>query len=646
MGIPERQNFIQKRSCTDILFLVFFIVNAIGVFAISIVGFMNGDISLYFKPSNSQGELCGHDSQVASQNFLYYFDITKCIAGITNVFSVSNCPTKSVCIDKCPEVNKILDSNDGKFCLPGTATQDITTTSGKCPTYLLKTKPILNRCFPDIESIANFPNNLGVNADDINGLEKFTDYFFNFAKIGDTILRNLYAFRLWTLLYVAASIIICLIVIYISSFLSMPLLIFVLIAGYGFYGAGLYLTVSEYIKAKNDSYSPPAKFVENMNFSAQTSRNFYLGIIIALTIGLIIHLILTCLMGSSLRFVCECLQKTSKILLKCPSIIVLPILCNLFQLAMIVWIVGSSFYLWSVNEKEFKILDSNSSFGVTCDSKTYNPVCIFFGYKNENNFKLYLIYIAFGAIWFYFFIQGCMKFTISYCYAIFYWMSNKEISNIPFMVALKSISILIKYHIGSIALGSFLIAILYFIQIMLDYLKRNQASDKPLLKFFISCLQCILGCCQKIIEVLTENAYIEIAISGNNFCVSAKKALSVVIDMPAKFASLLFTIKIIVFMNIIFVSGAIAIITHYHSKYLPQIDTPMVILVSNFIIALIISSIMLEVYSFGSRTLFFCVGEDLKLNDGTPEKPYKIWKGMKKILNIHEEEPIKNTQKA
>jgi hypothetical protein len=40
--------------------------------------------------------------------------------------------------------------------------------------------------------------------------------------------------------------------------------------------------------------------------------------------------------------------------------------------------------------------------------------------------------------------------------------------------------------------------------------------------FVVKCAACLVACFERIIRFLTENAYIMMAITGNNFCVSAR----------------------------------------------------------------------------------------------------------------------------
>lgn len=96
---------------------------------------------------------------------------------------------------------------------------------------------------------------------------------------------------------------------------------------------------------------------------------------------------------------------------------------------------------------------------------------------------------------------------------------------------------------GSIAFGSLLIAIVVFIRFLLEIL-TNQLKQKTLgmdqqaaaIKFVLQCASCYIACFERIIRFLTTNAYIMMAISGKNFCESAKESFYLVLRSTMQFA--------------------------------------------------------------------------------------------------------------
>lgn len=78
------------------------------------------------------------------------------------------------------------------------------------------------------------------------------------------------------------------------------------------------------------------------------------------------------------------------------------------------------------------------------------------------------------------------------------------------------------YHVGSLACGSFILALIIFARIWAYIIEKsaNAIGDKKV-ECLMKCIQCCLTCLEKTIEYLNSAAYSYMAVSGNNFFSSA-----------------------------------------------------------------------------------------------------------------------------
>lgn len=79
-------------------------------------------------------------------------------------------------------------------------------------------------------------------------------------------------------------------------------------------------------------------------------------------------------------------------------------------------------------------------------------------------------------------------------------------------------------HFGSLALGSFIIAVIEFIRIVFYYIAERAieaSGENPLVKCIVRCAECLLKCIEKIVDYINTCAYAYMAVSGENFCTSA-----------------------------------------------------------------------------------------------------------------------------
>lgn len=68
-----------------------------------------------------------------------------------------------------------------------------------------------------------------------------------------------------------------------------------------------------------------------------------------------------------------------------------------------------------------------------------------------------------------------------------------------------------RYHFGSLAFGSLIIAIIQFFRFLLEQFVQNVKKSKNKLALYITnCMRCCLACIEKFVKYLTANAYIEV----------------------------------------------------------------------------------------------------------------------------------------
>eukprot|EP00913_Durusdinium_trenchii_P032230 g30178.t1 len=123
-----------------------------------------------------------------------------------------------------------------------------------------------------------------------------------------------------------------------------------------------------------------------------------------------------------------------------------------------------------------------------------------------------------------------------------------------------------RYHLGSLAFGSFIIAVIQFIRYLMNYFeKQAKAQKNRVMALILRCLQCCMYCFEQCIRFLNKNlglsgedaegfklmahhrtywaqglsrnAYIQIALMGTNFCTSAKAAFFLILRNALRFGT-------------------------------------------------------------------------------------------------------------
>lgn len=132
----------------------------------------------------------------------------------------------------------------------------------------------------------------------------------------------------------------------------------------------------------------------------------------------------------------------------CCSAFFIPFYISIMQLIFIVFWVAVILYLFSSNTGKIESF-AGTPFGMVV--------------WNESNQKLIIFYL-FGLLWVINFFAGLGAFWVSSTAAIWYFESGNPTSPVTRSFCRSF------YHLGSIAFGSLLIAIVMFIRIVLEYI--------------------------------------------------------------------------------------------------------------------------------------------------------------------------------
>jgi solute carrier family 44 (choline transporter-like protein), member 2/4/5 len=180
---------------------------------------------------------------------------------------------------------------------------------------------------------------------------------------------------------------------------------------------------------------------------------------------------------------------------------------------------------------------------------------------------------------------------------------------------------LTRYHLGSIAFGSLIIAIMQMIKILFEYIRRKYADaigDSMITKVLVCCVRCCIWYLDAAVKHITKNAYIQIAITGNNFCQSAWLSFFLMVRNAGRFTVVDGIGYVLMFVGkatVLITSGWIAYLILMNEKHLKEnLQSPIFPVVIVVFIAYLISSIFISVFSFSATTILHCFIVDSELS--------------------------------
>ncbi|VEL11545.1 unnamed protein product [Protopolystoma xenopodis] len=694
---------IKNRSCTDIICLIIFLLFICGHCFVAYFAFSKGDPRILMKPADSQGRLCG-EGILVNKTKLFFFDLLSCARmGPAVVFT--GCPTPQVCVSTCPTTNWVFLTLAAEERLPGVkpdaekradqlicidsfdARANLSTSidqlvqSDTCAAYYVASGDLFNRCLPrflldGIRETGLLIDETGRQLIDASGKNVTAQdtakgnvallAFLTVANHATLVVADLVASWYWILTCIligaVAAFIYCLLLRFFVGFVIWLTLVLFFIF---FAGSTTYCFVEYFLFANTTA---DGRFIISTQLSTYLSlKEFWLGLAIVGCILTGIVLIILIFLRTRISLAVAILGEASKVIMAIPTAMIYPIFPFLLELGVIALWLAITVYLAATGHRMFskiQIPSTNALFAESviqagpptvdwlpqnasvkdCGMDLSNPEalgCQFVKYGG-NAWSFYLqAYNLFMAFWLFVFLSGLSQMVLAGAIASWYWAWEKP-KDVPVFPVLISFLRTCRYHLGTVAFGSLLIAIVMLIRALIAMLRRQLAGKTNCPARFVLCIcACCFWCLDKVLRFITKNAYIVTAILGKSFCPAAANAFFLilrnclrllVVDSVTGF--FLFIGKLVVTVGAgtlayFFFNGTIQF-ADLRTNSLNYFYVPIiVVIVGTFAVA----SLFFSVFSFTVDVLFICVMEDLERNDGTENKPYFMSKQLMKVLS-------------
>ncbi|XP_014369456.2 choline transporter-like 2 isoform X4 [Papilio machaon] len=683
---PDFKGPVHNRSCTDILWLIVFILFLCAWGYVGYYGMTNGNVEKLLAPIDSRGHRCGMDSGLEDRKYLMFFDLTRCLSPGT---PITGCPTQQICVNKCPDETIVFPTritNAASFeqvrnkmvCTDDVSVSTMTYTqalenikAGKCASFVLRSQPVVGRCFPfisEVMAVIHDVNDNLANMDENQVLEQLSK-LIQFDQLSSQIVQDLVQSRWYMAGAMLAVVVLCFIYILLLRWLVAPV-VWLSIAGlHVLFGFSIYLCYKNYIYYRDN----PVSLIQTTNLkgyaqSIFTKQETWMTLLVVLAIALTILLFIIIFLRSRIVIAIALIREGSKAVTAIKSTVLFPIFPWLVQCAAIAYGVLVLMYLLSIGEPAFRVVNLNNDTScdcsgvytedyVSCDPATFTlkcrdtsagagalatcrlASCHFTGLDGPHSIVYLHLVNLLGFFWTMFFISGVADMMLASTFSTWYWTTNKK--NLPFFTLTAGIYRTLRYHLGTVALGSLIIAIVRVIRVILEYIDHKiKKFDNSFTRCILCFCKCFFWCLENFLKFINKNAYIMCAVHGKNFCSSARDAFSLLMRNIVRVVVLDKVTDFIFFLSKLLISIGVGFAVYYllqvnylyevtrgerlHHNYIPAV----ILSVATYLIC----TIFFNVYSMAVDTLFLCFLEDCERNDGSAEKPYAMSKNLMKIL--------------
>ncbi|CAF1292237.1 unnamed protein product [Adineta steineri] len=614
------------------------------------------------------------------------------------------CPTKQVCVKNCPTKTshfKFDNYHANRVCTYDVGDDNLNdeelVKSGECATYIIASKPLFGRCIPEhlqnlASSLIEAPDTNGTiqpiydsNGERLNGSKldqgvKYLVDILNLKEIASFLVEDFTTSWQYILIALGFAAIISFVWIVLMRWFAKPLVWLAIILFIVLLAIVSGLSFFEFIqlRSKNDNQIlSEFKFVADANYYRSLPIT-WLVIAIISTLFLIISILILLALFKRLRIALAVLQEASKAVGYNFFSLFWPFIPFLLQIGIFAYWAVVAVYLATAGKPIYRVsfnetLDnsSNTNVGEICDRSTWNSSgglngdCVFweYGYDPQidldsvlngtgRHFKSFIsfvnqnqwlpqLYSAFMLFWLTAFVVGFGELVLAGVYARYYW--DRERFGVPCSSLFSSLIRALVFHMGTIAFGSLIIAIVKVIRTILEYFERK-VKDKTgkVAKCLFCCCRCCLLCLEKFLKFLNRNAYIITAIYGSGFLTSARRAFRIIISNPLRLLVIDKTCDFLIFLGKLCITAGIGILAFFFfthriaqaANYVPELHYYFIPLLLIILGTYIVASCFFSVYSMAVDTLFICALEDMKMKDDNPNHHVMMSKGLRRVFRV------------
>mmetsp|Transcript_30222 Transcript_30222/g.87842 ORF Transcript_30222/g.87842 Transcript_30222/m.87842 type:complete len:750 (-) Transcript_30222:1176-3425(-) len=260
-----------------------------------------------------------------------------------------------------------------------------------------------------------------------------------------------------------------------------------------------------------------------------------------------------------------------------------------------------------------------------------------FSWSSETQYSL--IYHFFSLLWNNAFLMGYNQVVLAGVCATWYFTTpNQNGKRHPQGAVCRWLCWSIVYHMGSIAFGSLVLAVVQLVKWILAWLaaQTEWARDHPteackhlcccgigglcsnvtaMNRAYIGVLSCLgyaVTCFEKFVKFLSEKAYIQVALVGKNFCQSSWSAFTLVLRNAGRIAALGGMVPAMRFLGLVLMTLTAGVVGFFSSVgiYDARLSSPIGPTVLGCFAGFVVGGEVLDVFAISVDTILQCFVAD------------------------------------
>ncbi|XP_057539519.1 choline transporter protein 1-like isoform X1 [Amaranthus tricolor] len=650
----------QNRKCRDVVFLVTFVAFWIGMIVNSSFGFNKGNPLRLNHGLDYKGNLCGdrHANPNLRELELRYWVNPNQVheSGLKNsAFKLAD--ARSICLLDCPipaedSLNWVCDYPDGDIQLTldewidrnydyfEFLTSDMRNSSlqlqGPCYPVIYPSVNVFWSCQfiarPSNMSLRHWQQMGGVNIND--GLE-IDNTIHKTINSRSAVLKRYMADigKSWPVLIVCGGIL--------PLFLSVIWLLLIrhFVSGMPWITVVLFnilvisVTMFFYLKAGwmgNDAVTPivgehdPYVHVYGRELTHLRVAAIVMTAVMGIAILASIAIVRRILMATSV------LKVAAKVIGEVQALMIFPVIpYAILAIFYMIWL-SAAFHLFSSGEVRQNNCESNccaydlGSKRVSCER------CCGYSIHYTPHIGIAILFHMLGGYWATHFFIACSSTVIAGSVASYYWARGDTSPDITFLPVFASMKRLLRYNLGSVALGSLILSFVESIRFILESVRRKikvsyTTPDNWFGKMVHHSSKCCLKCVEWTIKSVNRYAYIMIAITGKSFFKSSAIATELIMNNILRIGKVNVIGDVILSLGKLCVSlssvlfGFLMLDTHRYKSAHNKISSPLFPVLACWALGYVVATLFFGVVEMSIDTIILSFCQDAEEHQGNAQ---------------------------
>lgn len=339
------------------------------------------------------------------------------------------------------------------------------------------------------------------------------------------------------------------------------------------------------------------------------------------------------------------IQETTMAIKDMPLIMLWPLFPSAFILVMLVYFLYAACFIGSMGEvKPHHVeaaalanlgnLTSPTLFNnkTIVDTKAFSPL---------DMQPVFQIYNLFMVMWTMGLINAISFTTMAGAFCRWYWSRGDTRMKETFPLC-RSYGRVMQYHMGTMAVGSFILAAISLVRFILMYLeKRTRAAQRnnKCVKTLFKVVHCMLFIFDRCLKYLARQAYIMVAMYGYNFCKASIMAVMLITSNVLQVAAVNAINRYVMFLGKLVVIVSCLISGYLWLTYSPafqgenELFAMMPVLLVIAIFGFAVASYVFNIYNVGVETILLCFCQDCMIHENLGDNGTKLFhKGMQQKI--------------